>query len=403
MSKFILPKWRTGNYKDIMKADLLSAVTCINPSLLDQLTLLKMRIDACQSEWDSAKRLTNPFEFIHTPPPQSKFAVARKNPASRAYFKMVELLQHIDARNTGLNMLPLTSFHIAEGPGGFIEALVEHRPTMRDKHYGITLLNDEPGVPGWRKGRRFLNAQGSRVTLLEGVDGTGNIMNMDTFGDILDKYGGTCDIVTADGGIDFSANYSDQESTAFPLIVAETCYALGLQRIGGTFLLKVFDTLLSTTEGLLFSLSKLYTEVAIHKPNTSRAGNSERYIVCTGFAPKDRSHLVDTITQTLVMVCDGLHITSIGTQPPQLFTAALSEINCVIGQRQLENISATFDIIYSHKKSQEERMVEHNITLCIKWCQEHRIPFAQRERTNIFLSKSRAPEPCINNFSTMEK
>lgn len=403
MSKFILPRWRTGDDTHVMKAVSSSTIRCINPSLLDQLTSLKTRIDMCQSEWDSAKRLTNPCEFIHTPPPQARFAIARKTPASRAYFKMVELLQHVDAVNAGLNLLPLVSFHLAEGPGGFIEALIDHRPTMPDKHYGITLLTDEQGVPGWRKGRRFLSAQGDRVTLLEGVDGTGNIMNMDTFGDILDKYGGTCDIVTADGGIDFSANYSDQESTALPLIIAETCYALGLQRAGGTFLLKVFDTLMSTTEGLLYSLSKLYTQVAVHKPNTSRAGNSERYIVCTGFAPRDRVHLLDNVTQTLAMVCGGALVTGIGSIPPPLFTAALSEINCVIGQRQLENISATFDIICNHKKPQEERLIEHNIALCIKWCQEHRVPFAQRERTNIFLGKSRTPDQSVNNFSSMGK
>ena len=403
MSKFILPRWRTGDDTDTMNAVSSSAIQCINPSLKQQLTSLKMRIDKRHSEWDSAKRLTNPFEFIHTPPPLSRFAIAKKTPASRAYFKMVELLQHVDALNAGLNMLPLVSFHLAEGPGGFIEALVDHRPDMPDKHYGITLLTDEQGVPGWRKGKRFLTAQGERVTLLEGTDGTGDIMNMDTFQNILDTYGGTCDLVTADGGIDFSSNYSDQESTAFPLIVAETCYALSLQRAGGTFLLKVFDTLLTTTEGLLYSLSKLYTQVAIHKPNTSRAGNSERYIVCTGFAPRDRSQLLDNIAHTLAMVCSGETITGIGSVPPPLFTAALSEINCVVGQRQLENISSTFDIICNHKKPQEERMIEHNIALCVKWCQDHRIAFAQRERTNIFLGKPRIPEPSTNDFSTMGK
>ena len=403
MSKFTLPRWRVGDNTDVMKTVPSGVIRCINPSLLDQLTSLKMLIDEQQGEWDSAKRLTNPFEFIHTPPPQSRFAISRKTPASRAYFKMVELLQHVDALNIGQDTRHLVSFHLAEGPGGFIEALIDHRPAMPDKHYGITLLTDEQGVPGWRKGRRFLSAQGDRVTLLEGIDGTGNIMNMDTFGDILDKYGGTCDIVTADGGIDFSANYSDQESTAFPLIIAETCYALGLQHAGGTFILKVFDTLLSTTEGLLYSLSKLYTQVTIHKPNTSRAGNSERYIVCTGFIPRNRIQLLENIVHTLTMICNGTPITGIGNTPPPLFTAALSEINCVIGQRQLENISATFDIICNHKKPQEERLIEHNIALCVKWCQEHRVSFAQREKTNIFLGRSRATEQSTNNFSTMGK
>lgn len=339
--------------------------------------------------WDVAKRLTNPYEYLHSTPPSSKTPVAKKTPASRAYFKMIEILSSLPSEFT--DSPQMTSFHLAEGPGGFIEALVDVRASYEhvDKHFGITLLNEDSGTPGWRKGRRFLQMHPDRVVVYTGADGTGDIMNIDTFEQITTAHSSSMSLITGDGGIDFSLDYSKQEETAYPLIVAEAAYAVSLQAPGGTFILKVFDTVLSTTQSLLYSLSLVYESVCICKPYASRPGNSERYVVCTGFKPQNHAQLIENAHITMKALCAGKTSFHCGPVPDAAFEYALSEISCILGQKQLENMAATFDLICSNRKTSEERLVESSIALCIKWCRDNHIPYAGRERTNVFLAKNR--------------
>jgi hypothetical protein len=53
---------------------------------------------------------------------------------------------------------PIRSFHLAEGPGGFIEALAGLRKCPHDKYVGMTIIdeNNDPNIPGWKKTEQFL-------------------------------------------------------------------------------------------------------------------------------------------------------------------------------------------------------------------------------------------------------
>ena len=73
------------------------------------------------------------------------------------------------------NKTNLTSFHLAEGPGGFIEAFVNSRNNPNDTYYGITLLNNNNDVPGWKKSMEFLK-NNKNIILEYGADGTGDLM-----------------------------------------------------------------------------------------------------------------------------------------------------------------------------------------------------------------------------------
>ena len=46
-----------------------------------------------EQDWDTVKRYTNPYEYIHTSSPRKENEVwRRKKPLSRSYFKMIELI-----------------------------------------------------------------------------------------------------------------------------------------------------------------------------------------------------------------------------------------------------------------------------------------------------------------------
>ena len=97
------------------------------------------------------------------------------------------------------------------------------------------------------------------------------------------------DIITGDGGFDFSTNFNNQECMAFRLIFTQLSYAISMQKYGGTFILKIYDIFLKPTLQTLYILSTFYTNIYITKHNTSRYANSEKYLVCTDFRYHDTS------------------------------------------------------------------------------------------------------------------
>jgi 23S rRNA U2552 (ribose-2'-O)-methylase RlmE/FtsJ len=194
---------------------------------------------------------------------------------------MIEIINlfdlHFDSR-------PIQTFHLAEGPGGFIEAIAGLRKCQYDKYVGMTILDDnnDPNIPGWKKTEAFLR-QNKNVFIETGADKTGNILSLDNYIYCREKYGSTMDLITADGGFDFSLDFNNQEINIAKLLFAQIIYALSMQKKGGCFVLKIFDTFMQHSIDLLAILSSFYDKVYIIKPQTSRYANSEKYIICKGF------------------------------------------------------------------------------------------------------------------------
>ena len=130
MSHFTLPYIHNilQNYDFDLKYEInkQNVVPIVNKSLFKYLKVIKQQIDVNPDKWDMVKKYTNPFEFIHTTIPSQKIAISRYIPISRSYFKMIEILKSFYIlEDLGEN--PINTFHLAEGPGGFIEAIVNRR------------------------------------------------------------------------------------------------------------------------------------------------------------------------------------------------------------------------------------------------------------------------------------
>ena len=87
----------------------------------------------------------------------------------------------------------------------------------------------------------FFLSQHPNVNIEYGIDRTGNLLHIDNFEYCVKKYGGSMDLVTADGGFDFSKDFNHQEISITNLLWGQVCYALCLQKQGGNFVLKIFD------------------------------------------------------------------------------------------------------------------------------------------------------------------
>ena len=357
---------------------------------------IKAQIEECGEEvWDSVKKYTNPFEFIHTAIPNCKtYTISKLRPLSRSFYKMIEL--YATFFNSSCEVKRMTSFHLAEGPGGFIEALVHIRSrqfsdTQSDVHYGMTLLNHDSSCPGWKKSKGFLEMHPNRVCIESGADGTGNIISLDNFNHCVSKYQNTCELITADGGFDFSCDFNNQESMVSRLLAAEMGFALALQKPGGHFILKVFDTFTKPTIDILYVLCNLYKEVFVSKPCTSRHANSERYIVCKHFRLKTSDALLPHLRvmfKQLEEFPQNAAITSImPIEHDSYFLNKIEECNAIIGQQQMETINATIHLILNRGHAEKlESMKRQNVIKCVSWCDKHGIPCNKIiQQNNIFL------------------
>jgi 23S rRNA U2552 (ribose-2'-O)-methylase RlmE/FtsJ len=369
----------------------------ISHTLNMNLCAVKEQIEECGEEaWDSVKKYTNPFEFIHTTIPNCKTCTVSKiRPLSRSFYKMIEL--HATFFTASEFSPQMKSFHLAEGPGGFIEALVHIRSrqppatTQCDVHYGMTLLNHDASCPGWKKSKGFLEMHRNRVCIETGADGTGNIISLSNFAHCVSKYKNTCELITADGGFDFSCDFNNQETMVARLLVAEMGFALALQKPGGHFILKVFDTFTKPTIDIMHVLCNLYDEVYVSKPCTSRHANSERYIVCKNFRLKTSDallpHLTDMFKQLEAFPQNSAMTSVLPIEHDSYFLNKIEECNAIIGQQQMETINSTIHLILNKGNMEKlESMKRQNVAKCISWCDKHGILYNKViQQNNIFL------------------
>ena len=358
----------------------------VSLTLNSYLNTVKQQIDDNCDTWDHIKKYTNPYEFIHTVIPNSKSSVSKLKPLSRSFYKMVEIsnILHLldDYKDTNIN-----TFHLAEGPGGFIEAMTFLRKNENDKYNGMTLVNSDPNVPGWNKSKFFLDTN-KNVNIEYGPSGTGDLFDVDNLKHCLTTYNNSMNIITADGGFDFSIDFNKQEILATNLLFAQVSFAIAMQKTNGHFVLKIFDIFTKTTGDIIYLLSTMYKQVFIVKPNTSRMANSEKYIVCKYFKGTNPT-LINKIIHQYHKIKDYEYIASILDSNLDLYYLnKLEEYNAIFGQQQIENISSTINLMsYKNKNDKLELFKKNNIYKCIQWCEKHNIPCNKTQVTNnIFMN-----------------
>lgn len=255
-----------------------------------ELTEIKEKIAPLETnhKWEVLKKKSNPYELVYTQessecPP----SVAVVKPLSRSYFKMIEMLQVSQFfERLPKTIQKLRSSHVAEGPGGFIEAFLEKADGNRlkvQKSYAITLKPNSNHVPGWRRSHQFLQRH-PEVKIHYGVDGTGDIYvpeNQTSFIQLHESV--KAQLFTGDGGFDFSTDYDNQEKSIYPLLIASSLIGLQVLASEGTLVLKLFDVYSSVTQYFLRCVTLCFKDWYLYKPVTSRPCNSERYLICRGF------------------------------------------------------------------------------------------------------------------------
>ena len=377
MLYFQLPSYQCNLYQCLSTIFNNDEELLVSHSLSYYLKDIKHKIDPLEKKWDIFKRYTNPYEYIHTNVPEKKKSVCKYKPLSRSYFKMIEITQFFRLLDK-LTPNPSNSiytFHLAEGPGGFIEALIHLRNNKNDKYIGMTILNDDkdPNIPGWKKSQQFLKDH-ENVFIENGKDGTGNILSIENFDYCYQRYGNSMHILTGDGGFDFSLDFNKQEQNISKLLFSQIAYAMIMQKHRGCFVLKIFDCFMAHSADLLALLSSVYEKVYITKPQTSRYANSEKYIVCKYFIYKSSSNLYPVLRKILLeIISNEEHVNRYLNRPlTSMFLGKIEEANAIFGQQQIENINYTLNLILEDN-TKKDLLLKNNIQKCVSWCMKYHV------------------------------
>lgn len=318
--------------------------------------------------WDKWSRLVNLYEKIKNINKTGKDIYNKID--SRAFYKLYEIIKYFNL----INKFDIkTSFHFCEAPGGFVQCMLDLYPNV--EWYAQSLYVDGLEV--------YKNLDGPKW--IRDGDGTGSLYNIENINALEKRFcknsaesaesaeslnhqnkkiDGYFDFITADGGFDISVDPNNKEQYHLRLITCEIIGAIKLQKKGGSFVCKIFDSVTKPTCQLIVLLKMFYKKVFIYKPRTSRFQNSEKYIVCLDFngIDKDISEKLNNIVSNWnnEMFCKDFSITI-----PNKITKCIYAHNEFIVNNQIKYIEEsklaqkyTFDQISTLEATQNKRAIE---------------------------------------------
>jgi len=318
----------------------------------------KNLIDYNLKEWNNLKKYVNPYELIH-----STYNKLIYQPVSRSFFKLWEIINKFDLLdNSKRNVIS----NIAEGPGGFIECILKLQSD--NLIFSTTLYPSNKDIPSWNKLIKNLDKQNKHpvknLNLLYH-----NIYNYDDYLKYIENFKeNKADFITADGGFDYSIDFNRQEEMSYRIIFSEIIIALSIQKLGGNFVLKIFDIFTIFTLKYIYLLYLFYDEVYIYKPLTSRVANSEKYIICKNFQGVDdvtMTNLIDLYKKFDLYENKNIDIKNLLL--PNNFILAINQFNENYVQNQISFIDKTINMIKN--KSNIVYLIEQQKQNAKKWCE----------------------------------
>jgi cap1 methyltransferase len=344
----------------------------------------KEKIDKLENNenWDKMKKIGNPYELIYTTynKKRKNDSISQHIPISRSYFKMWEIFYNFDLFKNFNMHTEHTFAHLAEGPGGFMEATynfkskITKKKSINDTFYGITLKPTNEYIPDFNKIKKIFNANNNIKIEY------GNLYIYDDVKNYISKFSNQKAIlVTADGGFDYSSNFNGQEINSCQIIYSECITALNILKKGGSFVCKVFDLFSYTMIQILYIVSSCFEEVYIYKPETSRPANSEKYLVCMYYkdnlSSESKSNLLKIIElwndKTLELTEDDSIIFK-DIKISNSFIQNLNNYNEKYMETQIYYLNSTIKLA-EHKieKDKYYEIIQNQVYNAIEWCKKY--------------------------------
>lgn len=325
-------------------------------------------------EWDKMKKIANPFELIYTTysKRKRKESIANYQPISRSFFKFWEMNTKFNLIDLNLNEHYISN--LAEGPGGFMEAIIKQYYNKNIKLFGLTLPPHNKYIPDWSKIKNIFTNKIMSISY-------GDLYKWNDIKKYIDNFRNKkCSLVTADGGFDYSNNFNGQEIDSYKILFSEIFVSFLILLKGGNFVCKFFDLFSIFSIKLVYILTKCFEQVNIYKPETSRPANSEKYLVCKGFiglTPNMEKKIIELfkkiesipITKSMVLDIKGINIDN-------NFIFKISNMNSKYLDNQIFFINKIVNFIDENKSNKlltNNKIFLSQVKNAIEWCERNKM------------------------------
>ena len=201
---------------------------------------------------------------------------------SNAFLKLTEILTLLDLFPELITNNTLVHFDNAAFPGSWIIAMYHWVLTnykIQYKWYASSLI-DADGKELMDTYKLYKNYPNN---WLMSEDNNGDVTDIKNILNVNKILPGVVNLYTSDLGFDVSSDYTNQERSHYYAVIGEILMALLTLAKGGSFIMKQFTMLKAYSISLIYVLGEFFEEISVCKPVTSRAPNSEIYIIGKGF------------------------------------------------------------------------------------------------------------------------
>jgi 23S rRNA U2552 (ribose-2'-O)-methylase RlmE/FtsJ len=344
----------------------------------------KEKIDKLENTdiWDKMKKIGNPYELIYTTynKKRKNDSISSYTPISRSFFKMWEIYYNFNFFKYFQSNEKLYFSHLAEGPGGFMEATYNYRKNRNinsnDEYYCITLKPTNEYIPDFIKLKKIFT-DNLNIKLEYG-----NLYILEDVKKYIKYFSNNkAHIVTADGGFDYSSDFNGQEINSCQIIYSECIVALNILRKHGCFICKIFDIFSITMIQILFLIFNSFEEVYFYKPETSRPANSEKYLICLYYkdnlTEKDKESLLNNIEKWYELTknlsnTDSVYFKNIKIN--NLFIHNLYQYNKKYINSQMFFLNNTLELAQTKlEKEKYYEIIQNQVLKAMDWCLKYNI------------------------------
>jgi len=315
-------------------------------------------IDFSFNNFEEIIKIVNPYEYIFSKVPGSKFSVSKLKPKTNLFYDFLEVSTTLSIFETYKSQ-SIKSLHLTRNNNDTIECFEMIRENYNDEIVCYDEINEH---------------------IMKSIsDAKFHFIFFETRNDDINQY-----IIS---------------------FIEITMIILKNQLSGGNCIIKINGIFYKPIVDILYLLSSLYDKTYVLKPNTSNITSFEKYIVCKGFQSNEEKNTNLRLNYFRLLVflkkLEGKYISSIlDFEIPYYFKMKVNDINIIIGQQQIESLDLLMNILKNKNKEEKiEALKKINIQKSVAWCEKYKIPCNKfSEKTNIFLPINKELKNLDNTF-----
>lgn len=300
--------------------------------------------DETKLSYEDLIKIVNPYEYIFSKVPGSKFSVSKLKPKTNLFYDFLEICSIVNIFES-YKLQTMKTLHVTHNHNDTIECFEMLREDYTDEITYYNELND------------------SIVKLIG--DEKYNFLFFETKKGDLNQY-----------------IYS---------FIEILMVILRNQANKGSCIIKINEVFHKPVVDILYILSSLYERIVILKPNTNNITTFEKYIVCKNFKTREKNTNFKLNYIRLFVFLKKLEgkqiISLLDHDIPYYYLLKIDDMNIISGQQQLESLDLIINILKNKNREEKiETMRKTNIHKSVTWCEKHKIPCNKfTEKTNIFL------------------